>query len=114
MLKAWIFLILAILAELAGTISMNASGTSGSMWHYGLMYTLIGVSYFFLSFAVKKIPIAIAFAIWDGLGIALITEFSFFFLKNKISTQEMVGLGIAIVGIVMLNFGEQKTPKTIQ
>ena len=103
---AWTFLILAVVTEVAGTLSMNASGQSGNIWMYALMCFFIAGSYTFLSFALKKIAVGIAIAIWEGLGVALITAISVLFLDQGLSTQKLLGLILAVAGIVLLNFGE--------
>jgi spermidine export protein MdtJ len=109
MAKAWIFLLLAIVTEVAGTLTMNASGHSGSLWMYALMYVFISSSYFLLSFALRKIAVGIAIAIWEGLGTALISSISILFLNEKVSTPKLLGIGLAIFGILLLHFGEKET-----
>jgi spermidine export protein MdtJ len=105
---AWTFLLAAIATEVAGTLLMNHSGHSGNLWTYALMYVLISTSYVLLSFALKKIPVGIAIAIWEGLGTALITTISMLFLGEDASTQKILGISLAVVGIVILHFGEEK------
>jgi len=106
MLTAWVFLILAIATEVAGTLMMNASGDYGELWMYGLMYVLIASSYFLLSLALRKIAVGIAIAVWEGFGTALITVISFFILDEVVSAQKLAGLGLAVAGIALLHFGE--------
>jgi len=105
---AWIYLILAIITEVAGTLTMNASGHSGSLWMYGLMYVFICSSYTLLSFALRKIPVGIAIAIWEGFGTALISSISMVFLNERVSTQKLLGLACALIGIILLKFGEKE------
>lgn len=106
MIIAWIFLVLAILTEVIGTLTMNESGHSGNPWMYVLMWVFISSSYVFLSFALRKISVGIAIAIWEGLGTALITGISILFLHESVSIQKIVGIGMAVFGIVLLHFGE--------
>lgn len=107
MLLARMFLIGAILTEVAGTSSMTLIADNGAGWlSYLPMWGLITLSYLMLAKAAKTIAIGIAFALWEGLGIALITLVSVLFLDDSISTQELVGLALAIVGIVMVTLGE--------
>ncbi|RJG40042.1 SMR family transporter [Motilimonas pumila] len=100
------FLLFAILAEIAGTSSMKLAGDSGNVWGYLAMYTLIALSYFSLSLAAKKIAIGVAYACWEGLGIALITLTSVFFFESSLSAQQLVGLLLVIVGVVLVTLGE--------
>ena len=108
MKQARLFLFLAILTEVAGTLSMNESGHSGSLWAYALMCALICTSYIFLSFALQKIAVGIAIAIWEGLGTAFISLISIVFLDERVSTQKILGLCLALAGIFLLHFGEKE------
>ena len=107
MLLARIFLTAAIFTEVAGTSSMAMIPANDAGWiNYLPMWILITVSYMLLAKAAKTISIGIAFALWEGLGIALITAVSVLFLGYELSVQEWVGLALAIVGIVMVTLGE--------
>ncbi|GAB6264422.1 SMR family transporter [Photobacterium sp. CCB-ST2H9] len=108
MFIARIFLLLAITSEVAGTSTMTFIGQQHSLWGYGVMYLLITVSYYFLSLAAKKIAIGVAYAVWEGLGIALITLASLLLFDADLNPQELLGLGLAVVGIVMVTLGEQQ------
>ena len=107
--KAWFFLVLAIATEVAGTIAMNASGDTGNLWIYALMYFFISSSYYLLSFALRRIAVGIALAIWEALGTALITIISIAFLGESASPQKLFGIGLAMVGILLLHFGEDRS-----
>lgn len=74
--------------------------------NYIPMWLLIGFSYWLLAKAAKTISIGIAFALWEGLGITLITIVSVMFLGYDVTVQELIGLALAIVGIVMVTMGE--------
>ena len=107
MLLARIFLTGAILTEVAWTSSMAMIPEYAAGWlNYLPMWALITLSYLLLAQAAKTISIGIAFALWEGLGIALITAVSVLFLGHELSVQEWVGLALAIVGIVMVTLGE--------
>lgn len=106
MLLAWIFLILAILTEISGVSVMKLLSQNGGATGYLVMYVCIALSYVFLGFAVKHIAVGVAFAMWEGIGIVLITAISLLVFKSTLSTQELVGLGLAVVGIAMVNAGE--------
>ncbi|MGY3931633.1 SMR family multidrug efflux pump [Aeromonas encheleia] len=101
------FLTGAILTEVAGTSSMALIPENDAGWlNYLPMWLLISFSYLLLAKAAKTISIGIAFALWEGLGIALITTVSVLFLGHDLNAQEWVGLALAIVGIVMVTMGE--------
>ncbi|WP_429064426.1 SMR family transporter [Aeromonas veronii] len=107
MFLARLFLTSAIVTEVAGTSSMAMIPEQGAGWmNYIPMWLLIGFSYWLLAKAAKTISIGIAFALWEGLGITLITIVSVMFLGYDVTVQELIGLALAIVGIVMVTMGE--------
>ncbi|MEL7326889.1 MAG: SMR family transporter [Pseudomonadota bacterium] len=106
MIIARLFLLLAIVAEVAGTSTMSFIGESNAWDGYLVMYVLIAISYYFLSKAAKKISIGVAYATWEGLGIALITLVSIVLFDANLSTQQLLGLALVVVGIVCVTLGE--------
>ncbi|EOV9409025.1 SMR family transporter [Vibrio parahaemolyticus] len=106
MLVARLFLLLAIVAEVAGTSTMSLIGQGHGWWGYIVMYVLIAISYYFLAFAAKKISIGVAYAVWEGLGISLITVVSIIAFDANLNHQELFGLMLAVVGIVCVTLGE--------
>lgn len=107
MLLARIFLTGAIVTEVAGTSGMAMIPENDAGWlNYLPMWVLISLSYLLLAKAAKTISIGIAFALWEGLGITLITIVSVMFLGYDVTAQELIGLALAIVGIVMVTMGE--------
>ena len=103
---AWLYLILAIASEVIGLTVMKATVSRGYVAGYVVLYLLIALSYFFLSKAVKTISIGVAYAIWEGSGIALITLVSAFVFQYVITIREWFGLAMAVTGILMVNAGE--------
>ena len=107
LLLARLFLTGAILTEVAGTSTMALIPEAEAGWlNYLPMWLLIALSYLLLAKAAKTSSIGIAVALWEGLGIALITAVSVLFLGYELSVQEWIGLALAIVGIVMVTLGE--------
>lgn len=103
---AWLFLALAIITEVVGLTAMKAASQSDGYGGYAAMYLSIALSYFFLAKAVKKISVGVAYAIWEGSGVALITLVSVFVFNHVLNTQEMIGLAMAVGGILLVNAGE--------
>ncbi len=62
----WILLGLAIATEITGTLSMKWASVSEGNGGFILMLVMISLSYIFLSFAVKKIALGVAYALWEG------------------------------------------------
>jgi spermidine export protein MdtJ len=109
----WILLALAIVAEITGTLSMKWASVSDGNTGFILMLVMISLSYIFLSFAVKKIALGVAYALWEGVGILLITLFSVMLFDEALSTMKIAGLTTLVAGIVLIKSGTQ-TDKTAE
>jgi spermidine export protein MdtJ len=66
---------------------------------------------YILAFAVKKIALGVAYALWEGIGILLITLFSVLLFDEALSLVKMAGLATLVVGIVLIKSGTQKAVK---
>lgn len=108
MLKAWIFLMLAIVCEVVGVSVMNYTQDSPTnlIFVYGFMFIMIGIAYYFMSLSIRKISVGIAYAIWEIVGLSLITLIALLIFNTSLKTQEYIGLGLAILGIILVNLGE--------
>lgn len=107
----WILLALAIVAEITGTLSMKWASVSDGNTGFILMLVMISLSYIFLSFAVKKIALGVAYALWEGIGILLITLFSVLVFDESLTVMKAAGLATLIAGIVLIKSGTRKAPK---
>jgi spermidine export protein MdtJ len=105
----WILLLLAIVAEITGTLSMKWAATTGGHSGFILMLAMITLSYIFLSFAVKKIALGVAYALWEGIGILLITLFSVTLFDEPLSMMKIAGLTTLVAGIVLIKSGTRKS-----
>jgi spermidine export protein MdtJ len=102
---AWVFLILAMLTEVVGTSAMNASADADNPAGIAITIGMICVSYILLSFAVRTIPIGVAFAVWEGLGLVLVTCVSVGYFQESLSAPAALGIIGVLVGIVLLHQG---------
>ncbi len=106
LLVAWIFMLLAIVTEVTGVSIIKMADEFGALISYAGMLSMITLSYYCLSLAAKKIPIGIAYSIWEGVGLVLVTLVAVFFFREQLSTQQLLGIGLVIVGIIMVTLGE--------
>ncbi|HIF4661508.1 TPA: multidrug/spermidine efflux SMR transporter subunit MdtJ [Citrobacter koseri] len=104
----WILLALAIAAEITGTLSMKWASVSNGNTGFILMLVMITLSYIFLSFAVKKIALGVAYALWEGIGILFITLFSVLLFDEALSAMKIAGLVTLVFGIALIKSGTRK------
>src|SRR5690606_36960676 len=107
----WILLALAIVAEITGTLSMKWASVSDGSTGFILMLVMITLSYIFLSFALKKIALDVAYALWEGVGILLITLFSVMIFDETLTTMKIAELTTLVAGIVLIKSGTRKPAK---
>ena len=74
--------------------------------------TLLGIFYlsafYLLTFVVNKLPIAIVYATWSGLGIFTIAILGYYFFKQSLSWQAILGLFLIVIGVILVNTYGQK------
>lgn len=109
-MRSWIYLLTAIFFEVVGTTSMSFANENNPVLGHLLMYGLIGLSYFFLALAVKRVPVGVAYALWEGIGIVLITAVSVAWLGESLGLAKALGLAVMIVGILLIKFGTRTEP----
>jgi small multidrug resistance pump len=99
----WLYLVIAILTEVAGTTMMKVSQGLTKLVPSALMFVLYAISFVFMAHALKRIEVGTAYAIWSGLGTALIATIGIIWLKEGYNLPKLVGIVLIIAGVVLLN-----------
>jgi small multidrug resistance pump len=99
----WFYLIIAILLEVAGTTSMKLSDGFSRLLPSVLIFVFYGLSFAGLTLALKRIDVSIAYAIWAGLGTALITVIGLAYFKEPATLIKLISIGLIVVGVIGLN-----------
>ena len=99
----YLFLALAIVAEVAGTSALKA--TEGFTRPVPSAAVVIGyaAAFYFLSLSLKTIPVGIAYAIWAGSGIVLITVAAVIVYKQVPDMPAIIGMAMIVAGVVIIN-----------
>ncbi|MFO1446203.1 multidrug efflux SMR transporter [Bacillus sp. Bva_UNVM-123] len=100
---AYVYLALAIIFELIGTSLLKASeGFSKLVPTLGVVIVFT-LSFFSLSLSLKTIPLNVAYALWSGLGTVATVIISILIWKEKINAGSIIGIGLIIIGVAVLN-----------
>lgn len=101
---AYLFLAISIVSELVGTSMLKAS--EGFSKLYPSLFTVAAFvcSFFFISLAMKSIPLNVTYAIWSGVGTVATVLISVLVWKEKITIGSLVGIGLIVIGVVVLNW----------
>ena len=99
----YVYLFFAILLEVTGTMLLPASQNftkAVPTVSLGICYM---ASFYLLTFAIRTIPVPIVYATWCGVGIFLVAVLSYFLFGQSLSWQGIVGLGMIVVGVTLVN-----------
>ncbi len=107
----WLMLLLAIITEVASTSFMKLASESNPALGYTIMAVLISISYYCLAQAVKKIPLALAYTMWEGVGLLLISFMSWLIFNEAFSLAKIMAITALLTGLVLMNIGEKLSEK---
>jgi small multidrug resistance pump len=98
----WIYLILAIAFEVAGTLSIKQATLGNRYFWSGVIAVCYIISFTFIYYATKHIEIGIAYSIWAALGTALIVILGWLVFKESMNMMKIAGVVFIIFGVVLL------------
>jgi multidrug transporter EmrE-like cation transporter len=99
----WLFLSVAILAEVVATSALRSSEGFSKLVPSVVVLLGYGATFNFLSLALRSIPVGIAYAVWAGMGIVLIAIVGWILHGQKLDVRGVVGMGLILSGVVVLN-----------
>lgn len=102
-MKQWLFLAVAIVSEVVATSALKSSEGFTRLVPSSLVVVGYGLAFYFLSLALKSIPLGIAYAVWAGLGIVLVALTAWIAFGQKLDAWAFVGMGFIIIGVLILN-----------
>ena len=103
MVKTYILLFGAIFCEVAGTMLLPVSKNFTKLIPTFSLAIFYLVAFYLLTFVVNKLPIAIVYATWSGLGIFTIAVLGYIFFKQTLSWQAIIGLFLIVIGVILVN-----------
>ncbi len=103
MLKTYLFLIIAIFCEVAGTMLLPATQNFSKLIPTAFLTIFYLTAFYLLTFVVDKLPIAIVYATWSGLGVFTIAILGYIFFKQSLSWQAILGLFLIVIGVILVN-----------
>lgn len=110
-LYCWLCLLGSIFFEVAGTSVMKVSQGSWALVGMLVMYAMLGLSYYFLARAVMRIPLGVAYAFWEGLGLVAISMVSAWVLQERMDAPRIAALGLVLVGTLLVHHGTEEGPE---
>lgn len=103
MKMAYLYLAVAIVAEVAATSALKASAQFTKLMPSLVVIVGYGVAFYMLTLVLETIPVGLSYAIWSGLGIVLVTIVAAIVYRQIPDLPALIGIGLIISGVVVIN-----------
>ena len=103
MIKTYLFLFGAILFEVTGTMLLPVTQNFTKLIPTSILAICYLSAFYLLTFVVNKLPIAIVYATWSGLGVFTIAILGYIFFKQNLNWQAILGLFLIVIGVILVN-----------
>jgi small multidrug resistance pump len=102
-MNAWLCLGIAIVAEVVGTSALTAS--DGFSKPVPSIVVVIGyaLAFYLLSLTLKTIPVGVAYAVWSGVGVALIALIGWLVYGQRLDAPALLGMALIVAGVLVIN-----------
>lgn len=98
-----IYLLLAIMSEIAATTALAASQQFTRLGPSVIVVLGYGVSFYFLSVTLKYMPVGIVYAVWSGLGVVGIALLGYLIFNQTLDLAALLGMALIIAGVLVIN-----------
>ena len=100
---SWLYLAIAIVSEVVATSALKSTEGFTRLVPSLIVAAGYAVAFFSLSLTLNDIPVGVAYAVWAGAGIALVSVIAFVFYNQTLGAGELAGMGFIVFGVVLLN-----------
>ena len=100
---AYVYLFVAVISEVIGTMLLPVSENFTNPIPTIRLTIAYILAFYFLTFALKSIPIAIVYGTWAGLGVFLISILGYFIYEQALQWQSILGLILIVFGVAIVN-----------
>jgi small multidrug resistance pump len=99
----WLYLTIAIASEVLATSALKASDGFTRLIPSLIVVAGYSAAFYFLSLTLRTIPVGIAYAVWSGVGIMLVSLIGWLMYDQKLDTAALIGIGLICAGVAVLN-----------
>ena len=101
-MNAYYYLAIAICAEVIATVSMKAIKGFSTPLPLILVIAGYATAFWMLNLVVRTIPVGVAYAVWAGMGIVMVSVAALFIYGQKLDIPAMLGMGLIVLGVVVI------------
>lgn len=102
-MNKWLILGIAIVAETIATSALKSSEGFSRFWPSAIVVAGYGIAFYCLSLTLRVIPMGVTYAVWSGIGIALITLVGWLVYGQKLDAAALIGIALIIAGVIIMN-----------
>jgi small multidrug resistance pump len=99
----WLYLAIAICSEVVATSFLKTSDGFSRLWPSVIVIGGYGISFYFLSLTLAAIPLGIAYAVWSGVGLVLISIVGSLYHHQHLDMPALAGIGLIMLGVLIIN-----------
>jgi small multidrug resistance pump len=100
---SYLYLFIAIVSEVIGTSALKASEEFTRLVPSLIVIAGYGLAFYFLTLTLRTIPVGIAYAMWSGIGVVLISLAAWVLFKQALDLPAIIGIGLIAAGVIVLN-----------
>ncbi|AOE63525.1 multidrug efflux SMR transporter [Pseudomonas corrugata] len=101
-MNAYYYLAIAICAEVIATVSMKAVKGLSTPLPLVLVIAGYGIAFWMLTLVVRSVPVGVAYAVWAGMGIVMVSVAALFIYGQKLDVPAMLGMALIVLGVVVI------------
>ena len=99
----WLYLAIAIVSEVIATSALKAA-EGFTRWVPSLVVVVgYASAFYFLSLTLRSIPLGVAYAIWSGVGVILVSLVGWLLYRQSLDAAALIGIGLIVAGVLVLN-----------
>ena len=106
----WLYLAIAILSEVIATSALKSADGFSRLGPSLLVVIGYASAFYFLSLTLRSIPLGIAYAIWSGVGVALVSIIGWIIYHQTLNAAALTGIALIIAGVVILSLFSTNVP----
>jgi small multidrug resistance pump len=99
----WLYLAIAIVAEVVATSLLKSTESFTRLGPSLIVAAGYASAFYFLTLTLKTIPVGVAYAVWSGAGMVLVTAVAWFWHKQVLDLPAIIGMALIIAGVLIMN-----------
>jgi small multidrug resistance pump len=108
-MNVWWLLLLAVCSEVIATLALKSSDNFTKVLPSIIVVIGYGAAFYLLTLTLNKIPLGIAYAVWAGLGIVLVSVLAWLIHDQRLDIAALIGIALIIIGVITIHLFSNTT-----